>query len=329
MSGYFDFGSHLEPLVRKFVASYTQKTLIQHIDRLYLPSRPDIVRMTEGLLELIYPGFFGRQHLTEHNVAYHVGDLLPRVAELVFNQVYCCLCYAAEALRPGEGEPARCEGEARRMTMEFMEKLPAVREMLAGDVLAAYEGDPAAMNYDEVILAYPGLLAISVHRLAHEFYRIDVPLLPRVMSEWAHTVTGVDLHPGAAIGRNFFIDHGTGVVVGETTIIGDNVKVYQGVTLGALSIPRDERGRAIRGRKRHPTVEDDVTIYANAIVLGGDTVLGKGAVIGGSVFLTSSVPPGCTVTFKPPELHYRRRDAGGAARAPKEDQVMTMPDYQI
>ena len=329
MTGYFDFGSRLSPLVDKFVASYTARERIQHIDRVHLPSRKHIVRMTEGLLELVYPGFFGRRHLTRHNVAYHVGDVLPRVADLVFHQIVSCLLHADETQDVVGGVGPSCEQKARSLTIDFLERLPDLRDWLDTDVEAAFDGDPAARDCHEIILAYPGLFAITVYRFAHEFYRLDVPLLPRIMTEWSHTMTGVDIHPGATIGRRLFIDHATGVVIGETTVIGDNVKIYQGVTLGALSIPKDERGRAIRGKKRHPTVEDNVTIYANAIVLGGDTVVGRGAVIGGSVFVTSSIPPDSTVTFKPPELHYRNR-VTGSAPAPQPDKPgSALPDYQI
>jgi serine O-acetyltransferase len=178
------------------------------------------------------------------------------------------------------------------------------------DVQAAYDGDPAATGFDEILLAYPGLVALTVHRVAHELYTMHIPLMPRIMAEWAHAQSGVDIHPGAKIGRRFFIDHGTGVVIGETTIIGDDVKLYQGVTLGALSIQKDAHGRVIRSTKRHPTVEDRVTIYANATVLGGETVIGAGSVVGGSVFLTKSVPPGARVGVKAPEL--RVIEGGGA-----------------
>jgi serine O-acetyltransferase len=179
--------------------------------------------------------------------------------------------------------------------------------MLVLDVQAAYDGDPAASSLDEVILAYPGMLAVTVHRVAHELHVMGVPLMPRIMSEWAHSRSGTDIHPGARIGRSFFIDHATGVVVGETTTIGANVKLYQGVTLGALSIPKDERGRVIRDTKRHPTVEDGVTIYANATVLGGRTVVGADSVVGGSVFVTESVPPSTRVALRPPEVTVRAR----------------------
>jgi serine O-acetyltransferase len=176
------------------------------------------------------------------------------------------------------------------------------------DVQAAYDGDPAAASLDEIILAYPGLLAVTVHRVAHELWTMGVPLMPRIMSEWAHSQSGADIHPGATLGRRFFVDHATGVVVGETSHIGDGVKLYQGVTLGALSHPRDEQGRVIRGTKRHPTVEDGATLYANATVLGGQTVVGEGSIVGGSVFLTRSIPKRARVGAKPPEL--RVIDAG-------------------
>lgn len=212
------------------------------------------------------------------------------------------------------GEAARAEGapeaadvaqEARRVLSAFLERLPDVRARLVEDVRAAYEGDPAALTFAEVQLAYPGLLAIASHRLAHELYRQHVPIIPRIMSEWTHARTGVDINPGASIGHGFFIDHATGVVIGETAVIGHRVKVYQGVTLGARSFPLDEHGRPVKHIKRHPTVEDDVVIYANATILGGETVIGRGSVIGGNVFLMESVPPNSLVTTKHAELHIR------------------------
>lgn len=314
----FIIGPKLGELVERVVASYRSDARTQHIDRVYLPSRTDIIQLVQDLLELLYPGFIGRQHLTKHNVAFHVGDLMPRVGEVAFRQIYMCLCYQREHDQAETVASPTCERDARRITLGFLESIPDIRAMLAGDVQAAYDGDPAALNCDEVILAYPGLLAISVQRLAHALYQLGVPLMPRIMSEWVHLTTGIDIHPGARIGRNFFIDHGTGVVIGETTDIGDNVKVYQGVTLGALSFPKDERGRVIRGAKRHPTVKDGVTLYANAIVLGGDTVIGENSVIGGSVFVTSSVPPNSLVTFKPPELRVKTKGGNGRASQPTE-----------
>ncbi len=333
MSEDFVIGPKLGELVHRVVASYQSEPRTQHIDRVYLPSRSDIVQLVRDLLELLYPGFIGRQRLTQHNVAFHVGDLLPRIGETAFRQIRMCLCYMEEAAHPGRLDDHPAEARARKVTLTFLENIPAIRTRLAGDVQAAYDGDPAALNLDEVMLAYPGLLAISVHRLAHSLYELHVPLMPRIMSEWVHSQTGIDIHPGARIGKNFFIDHGTGVVIGETTDIGDNVKVYQGVTLGALSIPKDERGRVIRATKRHPTVQNNVTIYANAIILGGETVIGDGSTIGGSVFVTCSVPPGSVVTFKPPELRLKSKGADdGRPRTAKPETLATadhLPEYVI
>jgi serine O-acetyltransferase len=205
------------------------------------------------------------------------------------------------------------------VTDALLAALPSLRKTLLTDVQAAYDGDPAAANLDEIILAYPGLLAVTVYRVAHELYAMGVPLMPRIMSEWAHTNTGADIHPGAQIGGSFFIDHATGIVVGETSHLGASVKLYQGVTLGALSHPKDDRGRVIRGTKRHPSVEDGATLYANATVLGGQTVVGEGSVVGGSVFLTKSVPKGAKVAMKPPELTVR-----GPSDAQRNE-----PDFEI
>ncbi|RIK65114.1 MAG: serine acetyltransferase [Planctomycetota bacterium] len=310
MIGEFDLDDRLQDLVDRIVANYESDPRTRHIDRGYLPSYTELVRIIEMLLEVSFPGYFGRQNLSSKNVRYHVGDLLPRLAQALYMQTFRSLCHLneIEGNYDPNGPPDQAtpfDRRAREMAIEFLNKIPDVRDMLAFDVQAAYDGDPASANTDEVVLAYPGLLAITIQRYAHELYKMQVPLMPRTMSEWAHKETGIDIHPGARIGRSFFIDHGTGVVIGETTDIGDNVKIYQGVTLGALSFLKDERGRMVRGYKRHPTVRNSVTIYANAIILGGDTVIGEGATIGGSTFLTSSVPAGCTVTNSPPELTVR------------------------
>jgi serine O-acetyltransferase len=330
MDSKFNLGDKLPQLVDKIVNSYNSDPRTRHIDRTFLPSPADVRELIQRLLELLFPGFHGRQDLSSFNVPFHVGELLPRIAYLVYNQVDKCLCYQRELEHPGTGlgtpNESPCDKEARSVTNWFLNRLIDIRDMISGDVQAAYDGDPAAINCDEVILAYPGLLAIAVHRCAHELYEKNVPILPRMISEWAHRETGVDIHPGAKIGRNFFIDHGTGVVIGETTDIGQNVKIYQGVTLGALSFPKDERGRIIRGAKRHPTVEDNVTIYANAIILGGDTVLREGSVIGGSVFITSSVPAGATVAITPPALRMKDRSLRGSEAGAKKK---TDNDFQI
>ena len=315
MVGEFDLGERLGPLVGRLVDSYVQHARIRHIDRGFLPSREEMVEVCRLLLELSYPGFYGRQDLSTFNVRFHVGELIPRLAQKLFFQVFRALCYHNEI--EGHYDPAGSDEQAvpfhhraKSLTFDFLQHIPEIRGWLADDVDAAYDGDPAATNTDEIISSYPGVLAVTIYRYAHALHRMGVPLLPRIMSEWIHSQTGIDIHPGAVIGRRFFIDHGTAVVIGETAEIGDNVKVYQGVTLGALSFLKDERGRMVRGYKRHPTVKNGVTLYANAIVLGGDTVLNENCVIGGSTFITSSIPANCVVSIKAPELKVRpQRDA--------------------
>ncbi|CAN5794123.1 serine acetyltransferase [soil metagenome] len=277
------------------------------IGRRYLPSRSETREVVQLLLQLFFPGYFGRQDLTETDIDAHVKELLGDIRTMLRRQIEKALCYAAEI--DGTLAVGDCGPHADRVTDLFLTRLPSLRRLLLDDVQAAFDGDPAATNLDEVILAYPGLLAVTVYRVAHELHEMGIPLLPRIMTEWAHSVTGCDLHPGAVIGPRFFIDHATGVVVGETSLIGTDVKLYQGVTLGAISHPKDERGRVIRNMKRHPTAENGVTVYANATVLGGDTVLGAGSVVGGGVFLTKSVPAGSRIAMKPPEL---------TVKAPKE-----------
>ena len=285
---------------RGILESYRKDPRGHLIGRRYLPSRDETREVVQLLLQLFFPGYFGRQDLTAENVEPFVTELLGRVRRLLRRQIEQALCYAAEI--DGTLAVGDCGPHADRVTDIFLARLPALRDMALQDVQAAYDGDPAATNLDEVILAYPGLLAVTVYRIAHELHEMGIPLLPRIMTEWAHSLTGCDIHPGAVVGPRFFIDHATGVVVGETSHIGTDVKLYQGVTLGAISHPKDERGRVIRNTKRHPTADDGVTVYANATVLGGDTVLGAGSVVGGGVFLTKSVPAGARVAMKPPEL---------------------------
>jgi serine O-acetyltransferase len=300
----------LQPLVDAMLASYRGDPRAHHINKRFLPSRDEAIEIARLLLQLFYPGYFGRQDLTDEDVGYHVGVLLSSLREKLERQIELCLCYRGEALEDG-GRPdvPRCHKEGRTITQRFLDRLPGLRALLLEDVQAAYDGDPAALNLDEIILAYPGLLAVTVYRVAHELHELGVPMMPRIMTEWAHMQTGADIHPGASIGRAFFLDHATGVVIGETTVIGERVKLYQGVTLGALSIARDARGRVIRGTKRHPTVVDDVTIYANATVLGGKTTLSKKVVVGGGVFLTRSVPAGGRVALKATEVEVERATA--------------------
>ena len=265
-----------------------------------LPSKREVIAIVRGLQEVIYPGYFGDQSLYREYLHGHLGDQLFTVAKRLEVQVRSAL--AATCRKPG-GEPLqRSELEAGQVVTSFFERLPEVMSLIAADVEAAYIGDPAATCLEEVVLAYPGVKAIFTYRLAHLLHVLGVPLIPRIMTEFAHNETGVDIHPGAIIGREFFIDHGTGVVIGETTEIRDRVKLYQGVTLGALSFPREVSGELVRGTKRHPTLEDEVIVYAGATILGGDTVVGRGSVIGGNVWLTNSVPPFSRVTLRRDQL---------------------------
>jgi len=267
-----------------------------------LPSKREVIAIVRGLQEVIYPGYFGEQELYREYLHAHLGDQLYALSRRLEAEVARALC--SECRTPA-GTPVRAEGAtAADVVAAFLERLPAVMDLIAADVTAAYEGDPAATCLEEIVLAYPGVKAIFTYRLAHLLHALGVPLVPRIMTEFAHNETGVDIHPGAAIGREFFIDHGTGVVIGETTVIGDRVKLYQGVTLGALSFPRDGEGAVVRGTKRHPTLEDEVVVYAGATILGGGTVVGRGSVIGGNVWLTTSVPPGSRVTLSRHQLAY-------------------------
>jgi serine O-acetyltransferase len=258
-----------------------------------LPSRDALIETVEALRSVLFPGYFGVSELSEESVRFHVGATLDRVLRVLQEQIKRGHCFVCEEAHPSCPD---CERRALEDTQAFLTRLPEVRRLLSTDVQAAYEGDPAATSPDETILCYPGVLAITNYRLAHELYRLRVPLLPRIITELAHAITGIDIHPGAQIGEFFFIDHGTGVVIGETTVIGKRVRLYQGVTLGAKSFPLDEHGNPMKGIPRHPLVEDDVIIYGNATILGRITI-GKGSTIGGNVWLTRSVDPGSRITI--------------------------------
>jgi serine O-acetyltransferase len=303
-----ELNERLPVVVDALVKSIVGMPQMQHLNRVFLPSRDDIIKALELMRQVLYPGYFGQQGLTTHNISYRVGELVIELTDLLYEQVRCCLRYRSQipGNNGGSDECADCDHEAARIVSAFLDGLPAVRTLLAEDLQAAFEGDPAAQSTDETIFSYPGLMAITIQRLAHEFYKMDVPLLPRIMTERAHALTGIDIHPGAKLGRRFFIDHGTGVVIGETTVIGENVKIYQGVTLGAIA---PAYGQMLRGHKRHPTIQDNVTIYAGATILGGDTVIGEGCTIGGNVFITASVPKFNQVSADPPKLKYRDRSS--------------------
>ena len=295
------------PVCDQLLDSYRSDVRAQRISHRYLPSREAIVEILEAVIDLMYPGYFGRTDLNSENLSAHVSQIVASLAPKIEREMEHCLCYGRE-LEPGRPEFGECAPRAHELTQVFLSRLPQIRALLIADVQAAFDGDPAATNLDEVILAYPGVLAVSVYRIAHALYDLGVPMMARIMTEWAHSKTGADIHPGATIGAGFFIDHATGVVIGETTRIGEGVKLYQGVTLGALSLPRDANGQLIRGRKRHPTVESGSTLYANATVLGGQTVIGADSIVGGSVFLTRSVPPRSRVSLKEPDLRVATRD---------------------
>jgi serine O-acetyltransferase len=250
------------------------------------------MEMVDSLRAVLFPGYYSDWDLTEESLSYYVGSTLDRVLHTLQEQVKRGLCLFCDK-HPNTRHA--CDERAEDITRSFLSRLPDLRYVLATDVQAHYEGDPAAQSYEEVVFSYPGLRAITDHRLAHELYLLGAPLIPRIISEYAHGVTGVDIHPGARIGEKFFIDHATGVVIGETAIIGKGVRIYQGVTLGAKSFPLDEEGKPIKGIDRHPIVEDDVIIYSGATILGRVTI-GRGSVIGGNVWLTHSVPPGSIVT---------------------------------
>jgi serine O-acetyltransferase len=256
-----------------------------------LPSRSAVAEVAENLRTVLFPGYFGSTEAKGENLRFHIGATLDSVARVLEEQIRRALCFECQ-------EPeaiASCSRRAAELTQRFLERLPEVQQTLVQDVRAAYEGDPACTTPDEAILAYPGLYALAFYRIAHVLFELEVPLMPRMITEIAHSATGIDIHPGARIGKQFFIDHGTGVVIGETCIIGNRVRLYQGVTLGAKSFHLDEEGRPIKGIPRHPISEDDVIIYSGATILGRVTI-GRESVIGGNVWLTRGVPPGSRVT---------------------------------
>ncbi len=299
----------IQDLVSKIAQTYQGDSGTNFIDVSNLPVRDKVFEVLELLIEILFPGYTGKRTVTKSNVNYIVIDILYHVYTELSEQIERAYKYKC---RMDNCDTCDCQRMAEDAALNLLTKIPKVRELLKGDVDAAYDGDPAAKSYEEIVISYPCITAIATYRIAHELYLKDVPLIPRIMTEFAHSKTGIDIHPGATIGKNFFIDHGTGVVIGETTIIGNNVKIYQGATLGAMSFPKDERGRIIKGQKRHPTIEDNVTIYAEATILG-DVTVGKGAVIGGNTWVKQSVPAGFTVTTANVDLVCRTPKTKGGA----------------
>jgi serine O-acetyltransferase len=293
----------LPKLVDEIMENYEKYVGMSHLEGQDLPSKQVVIEVLEELLSVVFPGYVGKTEITKSNVRYFLGNTLNSIYFRLIYEVTKSLKYVCRRIK--ECPEDVCRRRAQVVVKELLEKIPEVRAILNGDIQAAYDGDPAAQSTDEVILSYPCVLAIATYRIAHELYLRGIPLIPRIMSEYIHSQTGIDIHPGAKIGKNFFIDHGTGVVIGETTEIGDNVKIYQGVTLGALSFPKDEKGQIIKGRKRHPTVGNNVIIYSGATILGGETVIGDDAVIGGNAWITSPISTGTTVIVAPQDLHLR------------------------
>jgi serine O-acetyltransferase len=291
--------NRIKELVNLLLQSYQEHKEIIKVDTGNQLNRSAIIDIIEKLRCIIFPGYFGKKNIASGSVEYYAGDLLEDVLFNLAKQI-------AQALRHRQDYEAAADIEivakAEQLTFSFLACLPQVRQYLATDVSASFDGDPAAFSQDEIISSYPGIYAIMVYRLAHVLYELEVPLIPRIMTEYAHNSTGIDIHPGAVIGHHFFIDHGTGIVIGETTVIGNYVKLYQGVTLGGLST---RGGQTMKGVKRHPTIEDNVTIYSGASILGGGTVIGAGVVISSNAFVTKSVPEKTKVSVKNPELQYK------------------------
>jgi serine O-acetyltransferase len=283
------------------MASYARVGGINNLDGKNLPSKTAIASITRDLLRLLFPGFFDEKSIHSSQLKVEIAALMDSVLGRLADEIYKSLEYVAPEKNIDSRDSSRV---AHALTLDFLSNLPRLRELLRTDIEAAYQGDPAALSREEVIVAYPFIEAIAVQRLAHELYLQHVPLIPRIMTEWAHGRTGIDLHPGAEIGSHFFIDHGTGAVIGETAKIGRHVKLYQGVGLVARSL---SGGQSLKGQKRHPTLEDDVTIYANATIVGGETVVGAGSTIGASVFLTHSVPPHSLVTYEKMDIKVTRK----------------------
>jgi serine O-acetyltransferase len=306
-TGKKGFETGLPKLVDSVTESYETFGGMDHLEGKDLPSKKVVIEVLEDLLTVLFPGYLGKEDVTKANIKYFLGTTMASVYTRLTNEVDKSLKYICRKIT--ECPHDVCQKRAEVVVKELLEMIPEIRALTSGDVEAAYNGDPAAVSVEEVILSYPCVLAIATYRIAHELYLRGIPLIPRIMSEHVHSLTGIDIHPGAKIGKNFFIDHGTGVVIGETTEIGDNVKLYQGVTLGALSFLKDEKGQIIKGIKRHPTIGNNVVIYSGATLLGADAVIGDNVVIGGNVWITSPVASGTKITIARPELNYKKKKA--------------------
>ncbi len=297
------YKARLPEIAEDIIESCSDRECYTHIDYEPIPSKEGVIDILSRLREIMFPGYFSRGKVDPVNLKYAVGQSAASLFDMLSEQI--CHSIRHDCLRYDQ-PCSECDKQGYQLALQFLETVPALRKALAADVRATYHGDPAARSYDEVIFSYPGIFAITVYRIAHQLVKLNVPLLPRIMTEYAHSITGIDIHPAAKIGKSFVIDHGTGVVIGETSEIGDNVRIYQGVTLGALSIPKGSSDK-FRGKKRHPSIEDEVIIYSGATILGGETVIGARSVIGGNVWLTDSVPPDTTVVIEKPRLIYKSK----------------------
>ncbi len=297
------FRGEIPGIVDELVLSCSSEDCFDHVGLEPISSRGAIIDLLHRAFRILYPGYFIEKRVDEVNLGYYFGQEITEFFEILSQQI--SLAVRHDCIRYDQ-PCSLCRERGEEAAIDFGKKMREIRTLLAKDIRAAREGDPAAMSFDEIIFSYPGLYAITVYRMAHLLFQMGIPLIPRIMTEYSHSRTGIDIHPGAHIGERFFIDHGTGVVVGETSKIGNGVRLYQGVTLGAMSIPREQVKQLTR-RKRHPTLEDDVVIYAGSTILGGDTVIGARSVIGGNVWLTESVPPDTLVFAKKPELIFQER----------------------
>ena len=287
-------------VVKKLIKLLDDKNSFSHVEPIPIPSNESVVQLIHQARRILFPGYFTQTTLAQANLEYYLGQETTSFLESLSRQIISAFqhdCFRHDL------PCTNCADQGHEIALKIVQQLPSIKKLMDTDIRAAFEGDPAAKGYDEIIFSYPGLLAISIYRIANLLHKHKVPVIPRIMTEHAHSLSGIDIHPGATIGESFFIDHGTGVVIGETTEIGNRVRLYQGVTLGALSLPKDA-GDQFRHKKRHPTIEDDVIIYSNTTVLGGETVIGARSVIGGNIWITESVPPDTKVLLKRPELIY-------------------------
>ncbi|MDY0387974.1 MAG: serine O-acetyltransferase EpsC [Methanolobus sp.] len=299
-----EYRSEIPGIVDMVINSCTEKGCFDHLDAAVIPSKESLIEIIDLIKDILFPGYFGDQTVDRNTLSYHIGNEITELFSKLSKQITNSIIHGCDRF---EEECTECIDRGHEETLKFLKKIPEIRSMLASDIIATYEGDPAAKNYDEIIFSYPGIFAMTIYRSAHELHKQGISIIPRIMTEYAHNIVGIDIHPGARIGNGFFIDHGTGVVIGETCEIGKNVRIYQGVTLGSLSFPKDETGELIRGEKRHPTIEDDVIIYSNATILGGETIIGARSVIGGNVWLTRSVPPDTKVVIEEPRLIFKEK----------------------